>query len=179
MPGEYHHALDLALSTFQGAGIDITELIVTAASASGGSSFSQPARKHCDEVQALFNARRDELHPTTRQDLSKQLWKVLTTKRRQRYQADLDTLVRNGAGSSKLCHLKERESGIKRINRILGPQGNLCTDPELICEVFALFYEELYKEDSALRTCPHDSDPPADDSVTVGELSDALKKLKK
>ena len=75
-PADFHSALDLVVASFQGAGVDIVELVVSAASESGGAT-SNSSKRHSDEFQSLVKARRETQDLNEKKDLSKQLWKAL------------------------------------------------------------------------------------------------------
>ena len=81
-----------------------------------------------------------------RKQLSKQLWKALRRQRRQRIEENIDNLAWTGAGRNKMKQLLKKQSGGQRISQIRDKDGELQHDPCDIAEVFAQFYQDLYKE---------------------------------
>jgi hypothetical protein len=109
--------------------------------------------------------------------LSKQLWKALRRQRRQRIEEDIDRLAQEGGGLKKLKGLMQKQSGTQRIARIKDKDGELQLDPDHIAEVFAYFYEDLYREMEGHNEIPvqhHSGAVP----VTTDEVEQALKPLK-
>lgn len=96
---------------------------------------------------------------------------------RSRDEEKLDTLINNGAGVKKLKQFREGQTGTSRITSVRNKDGAAQTDPESICEVFAQFYEDLYKETDVLQH-PTLEDTVAEVRVTHGEVEAALKRLK-
>ena len=103
-------------------------------------------REHSTDIKLLFAARRAENDAALRKELSMKLWKALRKQRRQRQEDCLDDLTRRGAGARELGKTWARQNGVDRISTMRDNQGALQTDPDSICEVFAQFYEDLYKE---------------------------------
>jgi hypothetical protein len=93
-------------------------------------------------------------------------------------QDGLDALVKAGAGPKKLQSFQAGQAGTERVNRIRDSGGILHTDPDTICEVLALFYEDLYREDAAQR---QDLEPTVhlEPAVTTNEVARAPKKINK
>jgi hypothetical protein len=141
-PSEYHECLNTALYHSQ---TDLAAAVVEAAT-STAAQRPRPRCEHNAEVQALFEQRRDEDDPERRKQISKQLWKALRRQRRQRVEEDIDDLARTGAGRKKMKLLLQKQSGVQQISKILNKDGELQHDPSDMAEVFAQFYEYLYKE---------------------------------
>ena len=129
-PSAYHETLDLAPTSFQNADVDLADLVVKAATGTGGSSASSKSA-HSEYVQGLFGSRRNELEPERRKGLSKQLWKALRKQRRQREQVAYEALVHAGAGLKKLQHTQARRTGVRRINRMRDREGAKAVGSEL------------------------------------------------
>jgi hypothetical protein len=143
-PADYHNALGQALDVSNG--IEDPTAVIVQAALECGASTSRFKPEHSQEVVALFAARRIEMDPDARKDLSKKLWKLLRRERRQRHDDEFVRLANQGAGFSKLKQHQSRQSGIGRINSIRNSDGVVCNGQESICEVFAKFYEDLYSE---------------------------------
>jgi hypothetical protein len=176
-PSHYHAALDVALSDVP---LDLAETVVEVATASAAQSV-QPRRKHNEEVQALFDQRRQEHDEAPRKTLSKQLWKALRRQRRQRADAEIERLAEKGSGLSQLRRTLQRQTGRDRINQVKDDHGKLHNDPDSICEVFAQFYEDLYRDEiskgGGIGGMRGEPDSPAD-PLTREEVERALRILK-
>ena len=173
-PTEYHALLDAALNEDMA---DLTSTIVRCA-APAGMQHSRPRREHSEEVQALFNARRDEENPDQRKILSKKLWKALRKQRRQRAEEDIDALTRLGGGLGKLRQTMQKRVGTKRVTGIRDNDGHMHTDPETMSEVFALFYEDLYRELGGASYTTFSGAASQTAPVTVEEVKQSLGMLK-
>ena len=106
------------------------------------------------------------------------MWK----QRRQRQQDALDQLAHKGSGLRKVNALFSKTRGRDIITSVQDEARNPKTDPQDIGEVFAYFYEQLYKEDLASTTMgPTLDENPGETGhapVTVDELRLALRRLK-
>jgi hypothetical protein len=176
-PADYHAALDGTLADAQGG---LAESVVEAATVHAAET-SRPQRTHCEEVKALFEQRREEHDEVQRKVLSKQLWKALRRQRRQRADAELVLLAENGSGLRKLRRNQQQQAGAERITGVKDEQGKLNSDPDSICEVFALFYEDLYKEELIQEDSGrgfHDGPDLQTHPLTTDEVDKALRMLK-
>ena len=173
LPSQYHAVLDAALKGLQP---NLAECIAGAAIASAAQR-PRPRRKHADEVKALFDQRRNESDTECRKGLSKRLWKALRRQRRLRADDDIDALARKGGGLGKLKQMTNKQAGIQRITAIRDKEGELHRDPDDIAEVFAQFYEDLYKElaRGGEVKMPSSAKPSP---VTIPEVEQALRALK-
>ena len=173
-PTEYHKALDTALTA---CNRDIASMVVECATDTGIQQ-KKSQRKHDDDTQALFEARRREQKPDERKKLSKELWRALRRQRRRRAQDEIDSLTRQGVGINKLRRVQQRRAGVQRMTAVTNGAGELKTDPSDIAEVFALFYEDLYKEMEGRSLPEIDETSSHADSITREEVERALRKLK-
>ena len=166
----------MVLEPLQGAGGDVADLIVSAATDTGASAASA-APKHNADIQQLFQLRRDEQDPNVKRDLSKQIWKGLRAQRRQRDDDRLHSMVQTGGGKKKLQRFRDGQSGVARTHRMRDSVGELKTDPDSICEIFACFYEDLYED---VRDQQHGKAHNTQKEVPIcsDEVAEALKQLK-
>jgi hypothetical protein len=172
-PQRYHARLDAALASHT-LTHDPTHLIVDAAVGSGHTLKNRTAQGHSLETQTLFAERRAAMDPDRRRQLSKQLWRSLRTDKRRRQQQEIEAALLSGAGLKALQRLDQRHAGVERTLRIQDTEGHVHTDQASISEVFALFYEDLY------RASDSDDGMPREflgvDVVTEAELRRALGK---
>lgn len=178
-PNDYHEALDDVVGNFNCSVDDgtLVQQVVDAATLTAAAAPSTK-RQHCEEVTRLFAARREEQSTVRRRELTKKLWKALRRQRRKQEDDDLDILVKAGCGLKKLRQTTQKHKGIERVSGLRDNTGNLKTDPDDMCEVFAHFYEDLYKElDVGVDGFPEPSEV-RHSSVTAEEVRDALKVLK-
>ena len=173
---DYHQLLREGLKHHHSDIMDVNAVIVQAATQSGGSA-SSTKREHTPEVAELFAARRAEPDPGVRKHLSKDLWRALRRQRRQRQDADFVAIAERGQGMRSLQKAQANHSGAERIAQIRDSSGHEVTDSADIAEVFAAFYEELYKSDV-------DAKEGEDDlleygtPITAEEIWSALKRMK-
>ena len=73
--------------------------------------------------------------------------------------------------------LPSLQVGVSGINRVWEAGGALATDPDAVCEVFAHFYEHLYKEEEQQGHI-EENRPDMETTVTAEEATAALKRLK-
>jgi hypothetical protein len=143
-PAKYHRALDTMLNNAHDPAAEIVE-----AATSSAAQCTRTRREHNEEVKALFERRRQEPDPLERKMLSKQLWKALRRQRRQRTDEEIRHVAERGAGLNKLRRTLQQQAGRDRITQVRDDDGTLHKDPGSVCEVFAKFYEELYKDELA------------------------------
>ena len=79
------------------------------------------------------------------QNLFKRLWKALRTQRQIKLQEDID-FASTGVGIKRLKQTNCRRRGDERITNMRGKEDKLQSQPEHSCEVFAQFYEDIYRE---------------------------------
>ena len=156
---------------------DITRIVVEVAAATGG-SIGPAKREHSDEVKQLFEDRRSELDPVARKRLSTQLWRALRKQRRQRQDREIQQLAEHGQGMKSLQRLMSKHAGVQRIALVKNAIGAAVTGTAGIAEVFAQFYEDLYKTDVGERTFEEDDLSETVIPFTPAEVTAALKLVK-
>jgi hypothetical protein len=178
-PTAYHEALDQTLASIMESSQDPTQAVVDAAEKCSAPS-SSPKRRHSEEVMKLFEERRSETDPVLRKQLSKDLWKALRRQRRKLQQDELDTLAKDGGGLKRLRRAQQKWAGHERTTGMRDEFGVFQTDPDDMCQIFAKFYEDLYKECAEDQVTADDtSDKSFDVEVTVSEVVAALRRLGK
>ena len=140
---------------------------------------SQPKNVHSARVVASFDARRNADDPIIRKQLSKQLWRALRRQRRIRQEGDFINLAESGRGSRQLARLHTKNHVDKRIAQLRDDAGVIRTGSAELAEVFASFFESLYKAEGAMASTS-EAVPSAEgvNPVTVEEVEEALRKLK-
>jgi hypothetical protein len=108
--------------------------------------------------------------------LSKKLWRALRRQRRAKQEQELERLLVSGGGLSALRRLEQKHKGEERILNIRASDGALHHDQACIGEVFALFYESLYKVLDVAEEPP--AETHCEEYVTEEEVRAALHKLK-
>ena len=176
LPAEYHKLLDEALGKLESSS-DPTALVVKAATDSKRKSTSGEFKTHSKEIQELFDTRRSACDPIERKKLSKQLWRALRNQRRRRLEEELENLATAGAGQHNLKRLLDKQKGLLRINSVRDISGEVQSDPDSIAEVFAVFYEDLYKDAVKTKFVPDES-TKGEVQVTEEDVRIALRRLK-
>ena len=170
-PAQFHTALDRLVAE-PSSNSDIACAIVAAATVSGTTAkTSNNSRSWSPELRALMEARRQTQDAISRQYLSKKIWRQMRQERRQRDEERLRQLVLSGAGKTQLQRFTHSQTGTSRIHRMKDQHGHTHTEQESICEVFARFYEDLYKDSEHASQvspmCAQQEAPICDDEVRV------------
>ena len=93
---------------------NLAETIVEAAATTAAHIPRSKKKPHNEEVQKLFDERRQEIDPVLRKSLSKAIWKALRRQRRQRADEEFEVLANKGSGLNKLRQALQKRAGIAR-----------------------------------------------------------------
>ena len=93
---------------------------------------------------------------------------TLRKERRERLDKELETMAEAGSGLGSLKRLWVKQAGSARITCITDAAGNEHSDQDSICEAFAAFYEELYRDADGVGFKAPDSEAP------LAEISQAF-----
>ena len=177
-PSKFLSSLEHELQKVPRADVQrVTRAIVSAASESAKVAAARVEARHSEEVQALFDERREEECPERRKKLSKDLWRALRRERRSKENRLLDEIAERRGGLRHLERLSNESR--RRVTAAKGADGTLYTNTDGICEVFGAFYENLYKgaegeSAASLDELPNGGGLP----VSPEEVADVLKKMK-
>jgi hypothetical protein len=175
-PSQYYSFLDQGLAK-QKAGADPTPVVVEAATMAAETRSRGQVGTQNRAVKELLHKRKNELDQDRRKALSKQIWRALRRSRRQKFQSAVESLIEAGSGLHSLKHLIEKRDGMHRMTRLQSKDGEIKTDQADLCEVFACFYEDLYKDSETLAAVVQDAGA-AVAPVTDNEVELALARMK-
>ena len=152
--------------------------MVTAALTRGASvNRSSKSCGESNEVKTLVAARNMEADESVKKELSKRIWRALRRQRRQAQNQTFAKLAADGMGLRHLRRVLDKHQGVQYISCIEARDGNAQHAPSAICEVFATFYEDLYR-DAEWKSIVMETNHADVQTISVEEVSNALKRLK-
>jgi len=156
----------------------ITELVVATARDHQLENVSNK-RKETPEIKNLRALRKNSTNKLERDSISKQLLKALAHQRRARRDAKMEGIIQKGGGKREIQQLEQAPKKRHKIAKIVDGNGNIVTQPADVANVFADFYEKLYRAD-APKCQPTASQARAQlNAVSDEEVRGLLKKMKK